>query len=60
MIIFSYRRTRLTAGAWNPTRYSIFYTARMDGSLDLWDVLHQQKEPNMSIKVKSMSQQRHY
>lgn len=23
----------------------------MDGSLDLWDILHQQKEPSLSIKV---------
>ncbi|EDS30420.1 dynein intermediate chain 2 [Culex quinquefasciatus] len=41
----------LTDGVWNPTRYSIFYVSRVDGVLDAWDLLQQQSEPILSIKV---------
>lgn len=41
----------LTDGVWNPTRYSIFYISRVDGVLDAWDLLQQQSDPILSIKV---------
>ncbi|XP_066990947.2 dynein intermediate chain 3, ciliary-like [Anabrus simplex] len=44
-------RPLLTDGSWSPTRYSVFYTTRMDGALDVWDLLQQQKEAVLSIKV---------
>ncbi|XP_073999010.1 dynein, axonemal, intermediate chain 2 isoform X1 [Rhodnius prolixus] len=47
----SYQKTKLTKGAWSPTKPSVFYTTRVDGTLDLWDILLRQKEPCLSIKV---------
>ncbi|XP_068086596.1 dynein intermediate chain 3, ciliary [Anabrus simplex] len=47
----SYHRPLLTDGSWSPTRYSVFYITRMDGALDVWDVLQQQREAILSIKV---------
>eukprot|EP00095_Tigriopus_kingsejongensis_P003857 maker-scaffold20_size707684-snap-gene-4.18 protein:Tk03857 transcript:maker-scaffold20_size707684-snap-gene-4.18-mRNA-1 annotation:"dynein intermediate chain axonemal" len=41
----------LTDGCWSPTRPSVFFTTRMDGCLDCWDILYQQKGPLLSIKV---------
>lgn len=41
----------LTDGIWSPTKCSMFYISRMDGVLDAWDLLQQQNEPVLSIKV---------
>lgn len=41
----------LTDGCWSPTKCSLFYISRMDGILDAWDLLQQQNEPSLSIKV---------
>lgn len=41
----------LTDGVWSPTKCSMFYTSRMDGVLDAWDLLQQHNEPVLSIKV---------
>lgn len=41
----------LTAGCWSPTKCSLFYISRMDGILDAWDLLQQQNDPTLSIKV---------
>uniref|UniRef100_T1GE07 Uncharacterized protein n=1 Tax=Megaselia scalaris TaxID=36166 RepID=T1GE07_MEGSC len=35
----------LTGGAWSFTRVSLFFTTRMDGVMDCWDLLQQQNEP---------------
>ncbi|XP_069701576.1 dynein intermediate chain 3, ciliary [Periplaneta americana] len=44
-------RAQLTDGAWSPTRSSVFFTSRMDGTLDAWDVLQDQREPILNVKV---------
>ncbi|XP_037907219.1 dynein intermediate chain 3, ciliary isoform X2 [Hermetia illucens] len=41
----------LTDGAWSYTKVSLFFVTRMDGVLDCWDLLQQQNEPVLSIKV---------
>lgn len=41
----------LTDGCWSPTKCSLFYISRMDGVLDCWELLQQQNEPTLSIKV---------
>ncbi|XP_031353490.1 dynein intermediate chain 3, ciliary-like [Photinus pyralis] len=46
-----YHRDRLTDGAWSPTRVSVFFTTRSDGSLDVWDILQQQERACISMKV---------
>ncbi|KAF5286702.1 hypothetical protein FQA39_LY16185 [Lamprigera yunnana] len=47
----SHYKPRLTDGAWSPTRVSVYFTTRSDGSLDVWDILQQQKHPSLSLKV---------
>lgn len=32
-------------------RYSVFFTTRADGTLDVWDVLQQQKQACLGVKV---------
>ncbi|XP_044269333.1 dynein intermediate chain 3, ciliary [Tribolium madens] len=47
----SFHRALLTDGAWSPTRLSVFFTTRSDGILDVWDVLQQQKQACLGVKV---------
>ncbi|KAK9877826.1 hypothetical protein WA026_020059 [Henosepilachna vigintioctopunctata] len=47
----SYHKALLTDGSWSSTRLSSFFTTRSDGILDVWDILQQQKEASMSVKV---------
>lgn len=46
-----YCSVELTDGCWSPTKCSLFYLSRTDGSLEAWDLLQQQSEPIMTIKV---------
>ena len=41
----------LTDGCWSPTRPSVFFTSKMDGSVDIWDYIFKQNEPTLSIQV---------
>lgn len=36
---------------WSPVRPAVFFTVKMDGVLDVWDILFKQNEPTLSIKV---------
>ncbi|PSN32085.1 Dynein intermediate chain 3 [Blattella germanica] len=44
-------RAQLSDGAWSPTRPSVFFTTRMDGTLDVWDILQQQRDALIHVKV---------
>ncbi|XP_003707045.2 dynein axonemal intermediate chain 2 isoform X1 [Megachile rotundata] len=44
-------RDFLTGGAWSVTRFSVFFLIKMDGTLDVWDLLIQQDSPILSMKV---------
>ncbi|CAG9768193.1 unnamed protein product [Ceutorhynchus assimilis] len=46
-----FHKAMLTSGAWSPTRLSVFFTTRTDGILDVWDILQQQKQGCLSVKV---------
>lgn len=46
-----YHLSYLTDGCWSPTRPSVFFTTKMDGTLDVWDVMHKQNDPTLSIQV---------
>lgn len=43
--------TYLLDGCWSPVRPSVFFTVKMDGTLDVWDILFKQKDPTLSLKV---------
>lgn len=46
-----YDSSYLTAGRWSPTRPGVFFTTKMDGTLDAWDFNHKHNEPTFSTKV---------
>ncbi|XP_071770928.2 dynein axonemal intermediate chain 2-like [Centroberyx gerrardi] len=46
-----YQMSYLTDACWSPVRPSVFFTVKMDGTLDVWDVLFKQNDPTLSLKV---------
>ena len=49
-----YHTAYLTDGCWSPTRPGVFFVTKMDGTLDIWDLVFKQKEPTITIQVSSM------
>ncbi|XP_075881781.1 dynein axonemal intermediate chain 2-like isoform X2 [Nelusetta ayraudi] len=51
-IIWSrYQTSYLMDACWSTVRPSVFFSVKMDGTLDIWDVLLRQNEPTLSLKV---------
>ncbi|KAJ8246276.1 hypothetical protein GJAV_G00265790 [Gymnothorax javanicus] len=46
-----YHMSFLTDGCWSPVRPSVFFTVKMDGTLDVWDLLFKQNDPALRQKV---------
>ncbi|NWX63665.1 DNAI2 protein, partial [Promerops cafer] len=46
-----YHTSYLLDVCWSPVKPAVFFTARSDGTLDIWDFLFHQKEPSLSLKV---------
>ncbi|XP_013416067.1 dynein intermediate chain 3, ciliary [Lingula anatina] len=46
-----YHMSYLTDGCWSPTRPAVFFTTKMDGTLDIWDTIFKQNDPTLSIQV---------
>ncbi|KAG9337234.1 hypothetical protein JZ751_029519 [Albula glossodonta] len=46
-----YHMAYLTDGCWSPVRPSVFFTVKMDGTLDVWDFLFKQNDPTLSLKM---------
>lgn len=46
-----YCQSYLTGGCWSPTRAGVFFTTRMDGVVDVWDIYHRQNDVAYSHKV---------
>ncbi|KAJ7984806.1 hypothetical protein DPEC_G00358590 [Dallia pectoralis] len=46
-----YHMAYLSDGCWSPVRPSVFFTIKMDGTLDVWDFLFKQNDPTLSVKV---------
>ena len=42
-----YHGSYLTAGCWSPTRPGVFFTAKQDGTMDVWDYFYQQNKPTI-------------
>lgn len=49
-----YHTAYLTDGCWSPTRPGVFFVTKMDGTLDIWDLVFKQKEPTITLQVSSM------
>lgn len=41
----------LTDGCWSPVRPSVFYTTKVDGTIDVWDMLFKQNAPTLTFQV---------
>ena len=41
----------LTDACWSPTRPGVYFTTKMDGTLDIWDIIFKQTDPSLSIQV---------
>lgn len=41
----------LTDGCWSPIRPSVFFITKMDGTLDVWDIIFKQNDPTLSLQV---------
>lgn len=46
-----YHKAYLTCGTWHPVRPGVFFTTRMDGHLDVWDLLLRQTTPSLSFQI---------
>lgn len=46
-----YHMAYLTDAAWSPIRPAVFFTTKMDGTLDIWDFVFKQCDPALSLKV---------
>nr|XP_056704684.1 dynein axonemal intermediate chain 2 [Euleptes europaea] len=46
-----YHMSYLTDGCWSTTRPAVFFTTKMDGTLDVWDFLFKQNNPTLNLKV---------
>lgn len=45
----------LTDGCWSPVRPSVFFITKMDGTLDVWDIIFKQNDPTLSLQVKHIN-----
>nr|CAG4717438.1 unnamed protein product [Naegleria fowleri] len=46
-----YDDSYITSCQWSPSRPGVFYTTKMDGTLDVWDYLYKQNKPLLSIRL---------
>lgn len=46
-----YHKAHLTYGCWHPLRAGVFFTTRMDGCLDVWDLMNRQPTPVLTVQV---------
>ncbi|XP_002735265.1 dynein intermediate chain 3, ciliary-like [Saccoglossus kowalevskii] len=46
-----YHMSYMTDGCWSPVRPAVFFTTKMDGTLDVWDFLFKQNDPTLSLQV---------
>lgn len=46
-----YHTAYLTDGCWSPTRPGVFFVTKMDGTLDIWDLVFKQKSPTITLQV---------
>ncbi|CAJ1033763.1 putative WD domain, G-beta repeat [Leishmania shawi] len=46
-----YHKAYLTCGVWHTVRPGVFFTTRMDGYVDVWDLMLRQTTPSLSFQV---------
>eukprot|EP01061_Rhynchopus_euleeides_P034263 TRINITY_DN58007_c0_g1_i1.p1 TRINITY_DN58007_c0_g1~~TRINITY_DN58007_c0_g1_i1.p1 ORF type:complete len:602 (+),score=224.63 TRINITY_DN58007_c0_g1_i1:268-2073(+) len=50
-----YHKAYLTNGTWHPARPGVFLTTRMDGAMDVWDLLYRQTAPVLTVQISEFS-----
>jgi hypothetical protein len=50
-VILRFHMAYLTDAQWSPVRPGVFFTTKMDGTLDVWDFLFKQNDPTLNIQV---------
>eukprot|EP01137_Pigoraptor_chileana_P012527 Opistho-2@64993 len=53
LLISPCSQTYMTGGCWSPSRPGVFYIAKADGNVDVWDILDRSHEPAMTQNVSS-------
>ncbi len=51
VITSTYHMSYMTDTCWSPARPGVFFTTKMDGTLDVWDIFYKQHEPTLSMQV---------
>jgi len=51
VITSKYHMSYMTDTCWSPVRPGVFFTTKMDGTLDVWDIFYKQHEPTLSMQV---------
>ncbi|EDV22170.1 uncharacterized protein TRIADDRAFT_29120 [Trichoplax adhaerens] len=55
LLISSSSTKRLTYGHWSPTRPSVIFIGKVDGMIDVWDLLDRSHEPSLVQDISSAS-----
>jgi dynein intermediate chain 2 len=55
IMLTRYDRSYLTSACWSPTRPGVFFTTKMDGTMDVWDFYHKQSDPIFTTKLTDSS-----
>ena len=59
MFMTFYHKAYLTSGSWHPVRPGVFLTTRMDGRLDVWDLMYKQTAAVLSVQVSNYALHTH-
>eukprot|EP00668_Euglena_longa_P046390 GGOE01062075.1.p1 GENE.GGOE01062075.1~~GGOE01062075.1.p1 ORF type:complete len:595 (+),score=223.86 GGOE01062075.1:63-1847(+) len=59
MFMTFYHKAYLTSGSWHPVRPGVFLTTRMDGRLDVWDLMYKQTTSVLSVQVSNYALHTH-
>ncbi|XP_069511224.1 dynein axonemal intermediate chain 2 isoform X2 [Ambystoma mexicanum] len=46
-----YHLAYISDGGWSTVRPTVFFTTKMDGTLDVWDFLFKQNDPALTLKI---------
>lgn len=55
LVCTKYHYSYITGGTWSPTRPGVFYTIKMDGAMDVWDMFYKHNDPVLSVQVSDVS-----
>ncbi|KAG8468793.1 hypothetical protein KFE25_007311 [Diacronema lutheri] len=47
----AYHSAYLLSACWSPTRPAVFFSSKMDGTLDIWDLFYKVNEPTLTLQV---------